>query len=264
MLDVRVPDASVSFECINHSRSRVTVAISLHDYEDVVLETLESVRLQDIGSVDLVVVDDASRDGGLSIVRDWMAKHRARFGRSVLVQHSSNEGLAAARNQGFATAATPYVFVLDADNLLYPRCLTSCLAVAEASKADAVYPLLEVFGEATGLMGTDEWEPDALLRKNYIDAMTLVRSRAWADVGGYRRMPAPGWEDYDFWLKFAETGMKVVRVPQILCRYRVRASSMLRRTANKAEMLEVLHADMRLHHPAVVLEGAPRPEPGTP
>jgi glycosyltransferase involved in cell wall biosynthesis len=195
-------------------------------------------------------------------VREWLTHQRARFGRSALLQHVFNAGLAATRNQAFATASTPYVFVLDADNLLYPRCLQTCLGTAARTGAAAVYTALEVFGESSGVMGTDDWDPDVLLRTNYIDAMALVRRCSWSAVGGYRRMPVSGWEDHDFWLKFAEMGLDLARVPEILCRYRVRSSSMLRQMTNQPESLKALHADLRLHHPSVMLEGEPRPPAG--
>ena len=83
--------------------------------------------------------------------------------------------------------------------------------------------------------------------------MALVARAAWQQVGGYRRMETAGWEDYDFWLKFAEAGFDVVRVPEILCRYRQHGGSMLRSVTNQPATIDALHADMRLHHPAVRL-----------
>ena len=253
MLDIATARATVLFESIRHAASRVTVVVTLYDYKNVVLEALDSVVGQDLADLDLVVVDDHSTDGGERRVLDWLQSNNERFGRALLLRHTENQGLAAARNQGFAAAATPYVFVLDADNHLYPRCLTVCLETALASNADMVYTILEVFGEHEGVMGTDVWDPVALQAGNYIDAMALVARAAWQQVGGYRRMETAGWEDYDFWLKFAEAGFDVVRVPEILCRYRQHGRSMLRSVTNQLATIDALHADMRLHHPAVRL-----------
>ena len=234
MLDIPTAPATVLFESIHHAASQVTVAVTLYDYKDFVLEALDSVVAQDLADLDLVVVDDDSTDGGERRVLDWLQSNDERFGRAILLRHTRNQGLAAARNQGFATASTPYVFVLDADNHLYPRCLTACLEAARGNNADMVYTILEVFGEQQGVMGTDVWDPVALQAANYIDAMALVARAAWQQVGGYRRMETAGWEDYDFWLKFAEAGFDVVRVPEILCRYRQHGGSMLRSVTESA------------------------------
>jgi glycosyltransferase involved in cell wall biosynthesis len=251
MLDVITPPAAVLFESVCHRHSYVTVAVTLYNYAEFIVEALETVRHQDLANLDLVVVDDCSTDGGEQRVLEWLHAHNNRFGRSILVRQPSNQGLAASRNQGFALAATPFVFVLDADNQLYPRCLAVCLAAAQANSADAVYTILEVFGDTEGVMGTDHWDPAALRSGNYIDAMALIRRATWQRLGGYRRMPANGWEDYDLWLKFSEAGLQAMHVPQILCRYRQRETSMLRSVTNKPSTMEALCEDMRLHHPGV-------------
>lgn len=259
-LDVATPAAAVLHQSAIHTRAQVTVAVTLFDYARVVLEALESVRAQALPDVDLVVVDDGSRDGGERQVLGWLQDHGGRFGRCALLWHTANQGLAAARNQGFAAAATPYVFVLDADNQIYPRCLGACLETAESSGADAVYTILEVFGDEAGVMGTDLWDPEQLRRGNYIDAMALVRRAAWARAGGYRRMPVTGLEDYDFWLKFSEAGLDVARVPEILCRYRKHQTSMLRSLTARPGTIAAVYEDMRLHHPGIELPwGSLRP-----
>jgi glycosyltransferase involved in cell wall biosynthesis len=250
VLDVVCAPIEALFSSARHNKARVTVAITLYNYGHTVVSALESVRAQHLADIDLVVVDDGSTDDGDALVVEWMSRHAPRFGRCVLVRHGQNQGLAGARNQAFQMAATPFVFVLDADNQLYPRCLHRCLELAERSDADAVYTLIEVFGDERGIMGTDLWDVQSLVRQNYIDAMALVRRTAWRTVGGYRRMPAQGWEDYDFWLKFAEAGLAVHRLPEILCRYRKHHQSMLRQETNAAENIGRLRDDMRLHHPA--------------
>lgn len=252
-LDVWVPPATPLIESARHSRAKATVAVTLFNYAEVVLQALDSVRAQTLSDLDLVVVDDCSGDGGPETVRRWMAARQDRFGRCTLLRHERNQGLAAARNQAFMASHTPFVFVLDADNELYPRCLAACLDAATASHADAVYTLLEVFGGDTGVMGTDLWDPQTLQSGNYLDAMALVARSAWQSVGGYRRMPANGWEDFDLWLKFAEAGFKVVRVPEILCRYRKHAASMLRSETNRSGTIGALHEDIELYHPAARL-----------
>jgi glycosyltransferase involved in cell wall biosynthesis len=254
-LEVVTPSAIELFRATRHDRALVTVAISLFNYAKVIGEALESVLAQDLDELDLVIVDDCSSDGSEQLALEWLRREAARFGRVALLRHPLNQGLAAARNQGFAAAATPFVFVLDADNQIYPRCLTVCLTTALRVKADAVYTILEVFGDQEGVIGTDSWDPAALQQGNYIDAMSLIRRSVWQQLGGYRRMPANGWEDYDFWLKFAEAGLEAIRVPEILCRYRNSATSMLRSVTNRTGTIEALYDDIRLHHPTVRLRG---------
>ena len=252
MLDIVTAPSTVLFQSTVHERSEVTIGTTLFNYSDFIIPALESARAQELRDIDLVVVDDGSTDGGPERVLEWMQAHYERFGRCLLLQHKANDGLAGARNQTFARALTPFVFVLDADNQIYPRCLEACLAAAHTSKAEAIYTLIEVFGPGHdgAVMGTDLWDPERLATHNYIDAMALVRKAAWMSVGGFRRMPVTGWEDYDFWLKFMESGFRAVRVPEILCRYRLHGGSMLRTVTNHPKALKILQHDMQLHHPS--------------
>jgi glycosyltransferase involved in cell wall biosynthesis len=213
--------------------ARVTVAISLYNYRQHILECLDSVNAQTIGQVDLIVVDDCSTDRGSDDVLRWLETFGGRFARYKLVRHVTNRGLAAARNTAFAQARTEYVFVLDADNLLYPRCLQQLVGALDVSGASFAYCYLEKFGTGRGLHNLSPWRPSSLQHGNSIDAMVLLRRTVWEAVGGYSSdMPAMGWEDFDFWFKIAGINGWGVQAPEILGRYRVHADSMIQTVTN--------------------------------
>jgi glycosyltransferase involved in cell wall biosynthesis len=211
-----------------HDRSRVTVAISLYNYRDYITTCLQSVHDQTLQHLDLVVVDDGSHDDGHHEVQRWLAANRHRFGRYSLLKHRTNRRLAAARNTAFARARTELVFVLDADNLLYPRCLQELCAALDVSGASFAYSYLEKFGDGSGLHNLTPWNPSGFKNGNTIDAMVLLRRDVWKTVGGYSiDMPVMGWEDFDLWFKIARVNGWGVQVPEILGRYRVHHDSMI-------------------------------------
>ena len=227
--------------------SRVTVAISLHNYRDHIAACLDSVSAQTIDVLDVVVVDDSSTDGGGDVVRRWLDTNGRRFNRYALLRHARNRGLAAARNAAFGRARTEFAFVLDADNMLYPRCLQQLVASLDNCAASFSYCYLEEFGAATGLQNIRPWSPD-LQHGNTIDAMVLLRKQAWEAAGGYSMdMPVMGWEDYDLWFKIARMKGWGVQVPEILARYFVHSDSMLRTVTNPRH--EELWAYLRSRHP---------------
>lgn len=226
----------------------VTVCITLYNYASFVVEALNSVRNQTVEQLDLVVVDDCSSDNSASVTKRWLEVNAHRFNNVLLLQQAENKGLAAARNLGFERAETPYVFNLEADNILYPRCVERLLASIEASDAAFAYCLIEKFGDETGLLGTETWSKKRLSKGNYIDAMALIRKESWAVASGYTRMSVPGWEDFELWCKFIEHGFFGVHVPEILCRYRVHGSSMLATTTNKNRQLAMLREEMQARH----------------
>jgi SAM-dependent methyltransferase/glycosyltransferase involved in cell wall biosynthesis len=230
-----------------------SIVIPLHNYAHYVTEALESAGAQTIPLLDLIVVDDASTDGGAEIARAWMLANRHLFGRLVLVRNAANAGLGPTRNIGFSHAETAYVIPLDADNRLRPRFAELCLAEAEESGAAFTYPMIQSFGDSERLMGRDRYMPQRLASGNYIDAMALVRLAAWSLVGGYGNVRY-GWEDYDLWCRFAEHGLFGREVPEILADYRVHAQSMLQTVTEVGDHRRQLIANMRERH-AWVLDG---------
>src|SRR4051812_39382486 len=111
------------FERTGKQSSRATVIVSLFNYSKYIVECLDSVAAQTFAALDLVIVDDCSTDNSVAIAQAWCERHADRFNRCQLLQHKQNRGLPHARNAAFTAAATPYVFVLDADNIIYPRCI---------------------------------------------------------------------------------------------------------------------------------------------
>jgi len=224
-----------------------SVVVSLYNYGHYVTECLESVRIQTLEGLDLIVVDDCSTDGGGDEVARWLETAGERFNRYRLLRHVQNEGLASARNTAFEHARTEFVFVLDADNVLYPRCVQQLVTALRHCQADFAYCYVEKFGEAIGLHNVRAWNPADLQHGNTIDAMVLLRRATWQAVGGYSADMTRGWEDFDLWFKIARINGWGVQVPEILARYRVHGQSMLTRVTNpRAEML---WADLRAKYP---------------
>lgn len=252
-MEVLVKSYAILFEKVGKCLADVTVCISLYNYQNYILETLESVYKQTLPLIDLVMVDDASKDTSSTVAHQWLEQRQSRFNTVRLIRHLQNSGLSAARNTAISLVETPFVFILDADNHLYPRCLARCIETLEATDAAFAYPLIEQFEAAHGIMGNRIWSRERLARENYIDAMALIRRSALLEVGGYTSMPY-GWEDYDLWCKFAEHDYIGVLVPEILARYRVHYASMLRDITNKSGTIERVKADMMQRHPWLQFE----------
>lgn len=227
--------------------AEVAVIVTLYNYAKHVEECLDSIAAQTQSGIELIVVDDCSTDDGLDVVLAWLAQNEARFAAHAVIAHTVNMGLSYARNTAFLQASADRVFVMDADNALYPRAVERCMQAMTQSGAAATYTQLEFFGERTGLGAADFWSVERLKPKNYIDAMALVSKAAWEKVGGYTQLVANGWEDYDFWCKFAEHDLRCTYIPEILCRYRTHATSMSHTETNPNA--GALIVQMSIRHP---------------
>ena len=231
----------------------VTVMVPLYNYENYVLEALDSVYEQSLGALDLIVVDDCSTDRSLEVATAWAERKAARFNRIVVLKNRSNYGLAKCRNSGFDAAETLYVLPLDADNKLLPHCCERLLNTMRSSRVGFVYGTIQRFGDETSLVSELPYDAQRLVGSNYIDAMALVSKEAWATVGGYHHIQIVGVEDYDFWCRIAEHGLSGEWCGDVVALYRVHQSSMLRTQTNIDSNHRQLLDIMASRHPWLAL-----------
>jgi cellulose synthase/poly-beta-1,6-N-acetylglucosamine synthase-like glycosyltransferase len=207
----------------------VSVVLTLYNYRSFVEEAITSVARSDYPAFELIVVDDASNDGSTEVARaalearPWMS--------SMLIALGENGGLARARNLGVERSRGEFVFILDADNAIYPTALGTLVRALRADRDAAfAYGILEEFDARgpSGLRSWHAWDPLRLVYGNYIDAMAMLRRSRVLELDGYSTDPRLyGWEDYDLWCQFVDRGMRGVHVPNVLARYRGGRMSML-------------------------------------
>jgi hypothetical protein len=208
---------------------RVSVVITVYNYASVVGEAIGSVSLSDFEDYEVVIVDDASTDHSGTAIREalsaspWVA--------STVITRGRNGGLARARNLGAEFASGELVFMLDADNAVYPHALGRLVrALDETPNAFFAYGMIVRFA-VTGPIGLTSylgWEPERLRYGNFVDAMAMIRRSSLLEAGGYTTDPRLyGWEDFALWCAFADLHWDGVLVPEIVARYRVGLQSMI-------------------------------------
>ncbi|MGA2283484.1 MAG: glycosyltransferase [Candidatus Dormibacteria bacterium] len=205
----------------------VSVVITSYNYQSFIVEAMESV-VSSIGvSVELVVVDDHSEDASVSAIRGFMAAND--WFPIMLVARAANVGLSEARNTGITRVRGDRIFMLDADNVIFPNTLVK-LSVGLDGHPDAAL--------AYGIIGTSDdgallshlpWDLARLCMDNYIDAMALIRRAALEELGGYDEYfgQKGGWEDYELWLRFGANGYTGVFLPEFVGWYRVHPMSLV-------------------------------------
>lgn len=104
-----------------------SVVIACHNQQDFVRECVQSALSQGHPSKEVIVVDDASKDGTASVLRS--------FGDSIILATLSvNGGVCAARNHGVSLAKGKYIVFLDGDDVLTPWTLDVYSRLVEAHR----------------------------------------------------------------------------------------------------------------------------------
>ena len=226
------------------TRPAISVLITLYNYERYLRTCVGSVEEAEIaslpGGIEVLIVNDASTDESLDRAREAQGESALPV---RIVAKKFNTGLADARNVGLRLARAPYVFIMDADNLIFPRALTQLHEAIKSTGAAAAYSILCRFrgdpDNHRGLLSVFDWDPRMLVEHPYIDAMALFDRQKLIDLGGYDnglfRVGWFGWEDYELWLRMAAAHLPVTFVPNILCLYRHHESAM----SNTTNLFEV-------------------------
>ncbi|MDR7419680.1 MAG: glycosyltransferase [Armatimonadota bacterium] len=102
----------------------ITVLIAAYNEESTLEETMRGLAGQDYPApVDIIIVDDGSRDGTLATLAALVGRHP-----NLRVIPAPHGGKAFALNYGLSAAATELVVTIDADTFLHPQALRRIVA----------------------------------------------------------------------------------------------------------------------------------------
>ena len=113
----------------------VSVLIPLYNHEEYILDTLESVITQDYPNLEIVVIDDASKDNGLQLAKNKLSS--IRFDCTIL-ENEVNKGVCATINRAVSNANGKYTCLIASDDLLAKGRIKKHIQILEKSTDSAV------------------------------------------------------------------------------------------------------------------------------
>lgn len=227
-MTAREPSAPPS-EGMPNAERLVSVIMPAFDAAATIAESMRSVLEQQHRDVELLVIDDRSRDATWDIVQA-AAETDARI---VPIRMAANGGVAAARNAGLEAARGRWIAFLDSDDLWRADKLVRQLAHVDTDGAQVCYTAYRRFGDdgrTLSLVRPPRRVDYAdMLKSNRIGNLTGLYARGLGDF----RFRKVGHEDYVFWLQVVRAAGHAQRVPsdEPLADYRVRGGSL---SSNKA------------------------------
>ena len=205
--------------------ARMGVIMAVRDGAPFVGEAVESVLAQEFPDWEMVVVDDGSADETPEILAGFTDPR-------IRVIRTEGLGRAVARNLALQVLETPWIAILDGDDLMRPDRLGKQAAFLEARPEVDVLatPVIQVDREGRFLGRLDPpGGHEAILRALEVEncishPSCALRAEALKGAGGYREA-FPFAQDYDLWLRLAERGARFAVLPEPLTFYRVHEAS---------------------------------------
>lgn len=231
----------------------VSVVMPSYNHEKYVVEAAQSVLAQTHEHIELIIVDDGSRDSSVELLRTINDPRL-----KLVVQ--DNAGAHAAINRGLSLAQGDYLSIINSDDVYAPTRVVESLRQLEAEQADFVCTWIRVVDEAGNEKGIKEgwknmrpsWSSAAkdyaywlgddfsqnLLSSNFVSTTSnmLFRRNIYDEIGGMRNLRFS--HDWDFMLRLAPK-FRCSVVTQPLMNYRLHGSNTI--SSNRKWMLfEVL------------------------
>lgn len=210
---------------VSTALSEVSVIIPSYNRAAYISEAVESVLNQTYKAIDLIVVDDGSRDGSYEKLAAIAEK-----GQLILLTHPqhANKGQSASINLGLKRAKTKYVAILDSDDMFAVSKLADQVAFLEAHPEIGM-----VYGQGHAIDASGKFlfkvpgdgheevsDPNRLLLDCYmaLPGGALVRREVFEAVGYFEESFRAG-QDHDMALRIMES-TQCAYLPKLAFYYR--------------------------------------------
>jgi glycosyltransferase involved in cell wall biosynthesis len=207
----------------------VSVIVPAHNAAPFLEETVRSALAQTYPQLEILVVDDASRDETAAIA----ARIEASDPRVRVLRFLKNVGAARARNVGIEAATGRYIAFLDADDVWLPEKTERQVALLEASGAALCYTGYRTMDEHGTRKQTVIHVPRTVTYAELLRTNVIPCSSAIYDTRRIGKVYMPHIskrQDYALWLHILRSARArplpaAVGIDEPLFTYRVRAGS---------------------------------------
>jgi len=205
-------------------KTKFSVVITCRNQENFISDAVGSALAQSHAAREVIVVDDASTDGSVRILKSYGNQIR-------LLVLESNQGVAAARDAGTALAQGEYVAYLDGDDALKLWALELYDQIIQARSPVLILARLLFCGEQLPNNSDRELPPqiEFVSYENWIEkdrmfrpsaSAVVVKGTALEEVGGWKGEVWP-FEDYFLLAKLAYSGRTIQILQPSTVLYRV-------------------------------------------
>lgn len=227
----------------------VSIIMPNYNSEKFILESIKSVLNQTYQNIELIVIDDNSKDSSINKIneiKDFRVK---------LIELKKNQGAAIARNEGLKISKGRYLAFLDSDDILNKDAIEKQIKFLKDKNAGLVFGAFEHIAE-TGEKIKKENIPKlinykSLLKTCPIKSFTVLIDKSKIEKEIFFPENCEKREDYGCWLDLIKELKVFYGNQKIIGKYRINSSSVSR---NKYKMAYYQYKVYRYHEKLSILE----------
>lgn len=212
----------------------VSIITPTFNAEKFIRATIESVQNQSYQKWEMILVDDASTDKTIAIIKEFAQKDN----RIKLTELSKNSGNGFARNVALEKAIGKYIAYLDADDLWFPMKLEKQIQFLKTNNLPFTFSFYDCIDEEGNSLTRRVEAPleltyDQLFFCNYVGNLTAIY-----DVDFFGKVVIEATQkrqDWRLWLTILKQIEVTKPVPEILALYRIRKDSI---SASKFKLIK--------------------------
>lgn len=144
----------------------VSVVLPSYNHRQFVNNAIRSVYRQTYRPIELIIIDDGSKDGSAETIREFLDSTPTPTGISVHFSARNNRGATATINEGIEKASGDYIAILNSDDAYFPERIEECLAAARNRNSRLVFTYVEPIDAQDKPL-----EPNHRWRSWYYDAL---------------------------------------------------------------------------------------------
>ena len=222
---------------MEYNNNVISVIIPAYNAEKYIGQTLESVLAQNCDELEILVIDDCSKDGTLEIVK----KYSEQYPQIKVIELTVNSGVAVARNTAIERATGRYVYFMDSDDLWERNKISAQIKLMQDKDATMSFTAIDMIDDSGNCVKGKRKiktvvDYKVLLHNTVIPTSSVVIDR---EKSGDFRMPLlRSGQDYATWLMLLRNGVKAYGIDEALVHYRVGHKSL---SSNKLKSIKQVY-----------------------
>lgn len=199
-------------------KDKVSVVIPYYNNETTIEETLNSVINQTHKNLEIVIVDDGSKE----VSHSFLEKLEEQYNLTILKQ--TNSGPSVARNYGAQKSSGNYLLFLDADDKIEETYIEKCISKFDENSAlQIVYSNARYFDYKNEDWILPDLKFPEFLIDNCIFISAIIKRETFIEIGLFDTN-INFTEDWELWMRIIKkySTNSVYRIPETLFYYRKR------------------------------------------